>query len=343
MPQELAGLKGLGPKTERAKTEDRLKRDPAKSVGRHIQSLYSNDVRFRLPFDAVGTALTTRGGASKTLGRVMQEAPMYYDPVLSIGRTMTPDVDPQTRTNVFGSNMTLVAGNAIKDALMTLALKKLAGSSLLGKVASERVEGIVNAATDPFLASGVNKINDYMLEPDAKGKTRFDKIPYLTEMLSGAAKSRIGDSYLFKDGLKSLGDPSETGDYYLGDDEVLFQLMKLADRKNVPSTKIDNSGKLRIDRSKPMTPLQKRNAAKMEEADINKQKFLDVLRSPQGRATIEFLTDLQTLDKAIPKWATNINKALPPLPSAGKPYTGPNKPTALGFAAPSVNAMRNAQ
>ena len=84
MPQELEGLKGLGPKTERAKTEDRLSRNPAKSVGRHMQSLYSNDVRFRLPFDAAGTLLTTRGGASKTLGRVMQEAPMYYDPVLYV-------------------------------------------------------------------------------------------------------------------------------------------------------------------------------------------------------------------------------------------------------------------
>jgi len=237
MPQELEGLKGLGPKTERAKTEDRLSRNPAKSVGRHMQSLYSNDVRFRLPFDAAGTLLTTRGGASKTLGRVMQEAPMYYDPVLSIGRTMTPDVDPQTRTNVFGSNMTLVAGNAIKDALMTLALKKLANKSLIGQVASEKFEGVANAITDPFLASGVNKLNEYMLEPDAQGKTRFDKIPYLTEILNSAAKSRIGDSYLFKDGLKSLGDPSETGDYYLGDDEVLFQLMKLADPKNVPPTK----------------------------------------------------------------------------------------------------------
>jgi len=341
MPQVLnEKLIGLGPKTEKAKTAERMGRTPAKAIGRHLQSVYSNDLRARLGIDAGALALTQRGGAGKVLGRIGQEVPMYYEPALQIARTLTPDVDPQTRTNVVGTNATMAASNAIKDALQSLLIQRLGGNTPAGKVAASKLEGWVNVITDPLLSSGVNKFNEYMTQPDSSGKTKFDKIPYLTELLTKAAKSGIGDSYYVKDGFKSLMDPSETGDYYLGDNELLLQLMKAADPKNVPPTKITDDGRVRIDNTKPMSPLQKRNAGAVNSAQANQQKMFEALASPQGKSILKFMADMGRLDVAVPEWTKAIQK---PLPSAGKPYKGTNAPPPMSFRMPSANEMRNSQ
>jgi hypothetical protein len=291
--QELNGRTPVSP--AKSATEKKLAKDPAKAIGRHLQSVKANDPRVSMGIDLATTAMAgSKNKLVKGVGRTGQEFGNYYDPSLNIARSMRKDYPGGSgeRANTVGSELTFMAGNFTKDMLMEYMLGKLAKNPALKKGA-ESASGVVNILTDPVMQQGLMELAKFLSKPDSEGKSLFQKIPGFSSLLDSVSNNtNIGATSLLNDKLKGFTNAAETGDYYLTDPELAVQATRLLNKKNAPPITVKENGGITVNKTAPMTRGQRRAAGVVDVANKTHGATIDAIKSPWGQLYFDVVSGL---------------------------------------------------